>query len=800
MCALLAALPAASFALAADEPKGQVILDPPRERPQPGSVRLTNGLILKGLCSRSSSIAPVDAGVLDQRLELWLIDQGARQVFVSRRRCEPAVFNNLDWPAITFQIPQPKNRREPFPRGIPVMGPFDTNGVAQGKIHLVNGGTQDVTVGITQLNEMFAEVVSQTHDWSYKVAFDAIPRQALIPGLLERVDGYNTEPVRRLELARMLILADRLPEAWTLLQTLATDFPQLAAEQAEYQQSVRESLARYFTDMILERRLSGQHRQAAHSARLHPRDNLTPEAVVRVGQIIRDYEALDARITSARNRMFELTALLEDEQRRSLMPIVSEAAAQLDADSIDRFATFELNLPADGAPVEEPDGLLALAISGWLLGAEAAFRNLPEALALCEARWIVRDYLTTDPAESDTRSRMTTELQALEGLSVERLAALVRLLPSPDAIRHEIVPDGQPAGFRLAPQPGIAGAIGMVPPEYHETRQYPLIIAFPSGLADLETSLAWWTIEAARTGCIVVVPDLSDPVEPDAAAAPSDAAPPRVLWNASADQHSRVLALIRRLKLGLRIDDDRVFVAGHANGGEAAMDMATSHPDLFAGVLSFSSTGRRHLQWTTGNAIEVPWYVVIGDGQSQWFEQMQFVSTKLFRRDDDHKRFPDVLFIKYPNRAAEPYYEEADDAFRWIALHSRVRYPEKIHAGILRSTDRDWYWLQVDRVPDAFHWLDPPTTASDEGFKPATLEARRSTQNLIVLTRTPGDVTLFLSPEIPGLDLTKPLLIDHGRNKLRVDWKPELTHLLERLYETGDRARLCHMRITVPDR
>ncbi|MGB0742367.1 MAG: hypothetical protein ACPGXX_20020, partial [Planctomycetaceae bacterium] len=35
---------------------------------------------------------------------------------------------------------------------------------------------------------------------------------------------------------------------------------------------------------------------ASNGARLHPRDNLTPEAVVRVDRLARDYDELDQRL------------------------------------------------------------------------------------------------------------------------------------------------------------------------------------------------------------------------------------------------------------------------------------------------------------------------------------------------------------------------------------------------------------------------------------------------------------------------------------------------------------------------
>jgi hypothetical protein len=55
----------------------------------------------------------------------------------------------------------------------------------------------------------------------------------------------------------------------------------------------------------------------------------------------------------------------------------------------------------------------------------------------------------------------------------------------------------------------------------------------------------------------------------------------------------------------------------------------------------------------------------------------------------------------------------------------------------------------------------------------------------------------MLSPDMKNLNLEKPIRIHNGRKLTTVDYDPEVTHLLEELYATGDRARLCHMRVEI---
>ncbi len=776
-----------SLLLRSDERK------PIREKPEPGSVRLKSGLILSGMISTASSLAPEGVEVVDQGLNMRLIDQGARKVFVPIRRSETPVINKLEWPALTFSIPQKHGRRVPLPRAMPEIGPFDQNGVANGKLRMPNGRVDDIQVAITSINELFAEVTSLTHHWKYSIAFDAVPRQILFPGLLQRVSEYDTRPYCRLELVRMLIKGDRLPEAGLLLQTLKTDFPELAADQADHQQSIREQLARQITAELEQRRDAGQHRLAANGARVHPQKNLTPETIVRVGQLVRHYEDLDQRIESVRRVLPALTGTIQDAQaRESASQINRLILSFLDEDSIDRFSAFELiTAPAIDPAVVGPstEEQLALAYSGWLMGADYSQKSLTDAMALFEARQLVIDYLCTDSDEGELRRTLADRISKLEGVSVERIAAMVRQLPSFQPVRIEFPADGEPGQFLIESRPDMAGAVGIVPPEYHETRKYPVVIAFSGEFYEPENYLNWWKDQAARTGCIIVVPQWHSDPPVDFAATASRG------YDASADKHTQFLNLIRTLKFGLRSDDDRIFVAGHGFGGETAMDMVTSHTELFAGVISICGLGRRHLQWTAWNAVELPWYVVIGDSQNGWFERMELVARKLFRRSDEKKLFADVLFVKYPDRGAEGYIEEADDVFRWMALHQRERYPQSIHADLMRSTDLRWYWLKLDSIPVQFAKLDAPGSPLDAGFNSTELNVRRNDKNSVIIETAPGNVTLFLSPEMPGLDVLKPITIVEDGNRIKVDFDPDVSHMLEELYITGDRSRLCYMKV-----
>lgn len=802
-CALIASIlvasalapPAAAINAppAADEPQappGEIrILPVEREKPIAASIRLKNGLVLNGMVSSASTLAPIPANGravdrIEQKLLLKLIYQGYREVYVPPRRSDPAVPDITAWPAQSFPITRPKQRREICPLILPQLSPFDELGVARGKITRSNGQSSDVTAAITSINELFATATSSTHNWEFNVSLDAIPRQFL-PSTLALVEEFQTNPTRRLELVRMLMLADRLPEAGLLLQNFTTDFPQLNDRANPQLQQVREQLANRITTALEQRRDNGQHQTASNGARLHPKTDLTPETIVRVERLVREYDEINARIERLKQALPELAANLPDPQiSAQAANAVRAALAELDPDSVGRMAAFELFQSQPPADRPTPDQQLAVALSGWLMGSDQTTDSLTETLQLIEARQLLLDYLATDPANPAELSSLADQLTQVTPLSVERAAALIQLLPSPLPIPLATTEPNVPAPFWITPTTNSLGALGLAPPEYHESRSWPLLIAFPQPGSNPEVWLQWWQAQAAINGYILVVPLVESPD------AQNDDA-----WNASADQHRRFLNLLRQIKLGLRVDDDRVFIAGHGLGGDAAMDLFTSHPHNFAALATISSTGRKHLQWTAGNAIEKPWYIVLGDAHPLWFERMQLLAAKLFRRGDEIPVNFDVAFIKYPNRGAEAFFEEADDIFRWMALHRRQKFPAQIHAKLLRSTDLNWAWLQLDSIPPQFTQLDQPSTTDSDNFKPATLTARFSERNLIRITTSPANATILFSPEFPNFDPTRPIRIADGRKTRSIPFQPNLLHLLQHLHQTADRSRLCWQKI-----
>lgn len=777
---------------AVDEPKAilKEIPLPPPDRPAPGSIRVENGMIFSGMYSKASTLAPIRRGGgpldrPDQQLEMRLIDQKAREIYVSGRRAEPPVANNLVWPNSIFVIPQKRISRKVMPEGVPTLGPFDGNGISRGTLHRPNGRKDDIVVGIVAINELYAEVSCLTHDWSYSITFDSIPRQHL-PDILSHVEDSRDRNVR-LDLVKMLIKAERLPEAGVVFSSLLLNFPELA--NSEEQMQIREEIARQITKELEQRRDQGQHKLAANGARVLTRNNLTPETVVRVERLEKDYEAIEQRIEAVRAGLPELVAGIEDDQLRESITLISRTVlGDINPDTIDRFAAYEIVASTTGDI--PPDEVLGMALSGWLLGAENTVRNLNDVVSLFEARELIMDYMNTSPDEVAVRQALAERISGLEGLGVERVAAMVKHLPAFAELPIEFSDPAAGGSFVLEATDSSLGAVGRVPPEYHESRQYPLLFALHGPFDDAARNLSYWQGLADNNGYILIAPNWSKRTDEEPGVPPN-------AYASTAEFHRQFLGLVSRLKRHLRIDDDRVFVSGHSFGGDVAMDLAASHPDLFAGVISICGTGFRHLQWTAVNAIQMPWYVVVGDAQAGWFDRMGPLSARLFRRDTEMKVVFDAIFVKYPSRGLEIYHEEFISIFDWMSRYRRNRSPEKIYANVLRSTDLHWSWVKLKGLPPQFAQLDTETPTQSGTYRPAELNLQSDESNLIRIRSSPSDMSILLSPDMKNLNLEKPIRIHNGRKMTSVDYDPEVTHLLEELYLTGDRSRLCHMRVDI---
>jgi pimeloyl-ACP methyl ester carboxylesterase len=762
----------------------------------PGGVQLNNGLILYGLCDSASSINPVNSELPQNRaLELRRINQQFRTYLVATRRSAAAEPDDLAVPKEDFRIIQKRESQRPlnYEVGRHDRSPFGPNGRSQIELRFQDDKVVEIDLGITSINANRVQVDGLTHQWRFGLSLDMIPETTLYdgaaaPGLLKNVQNFERGETQ-LNLVAMLLQAGKYEAARALLTDVERDFPDMQNRCVKMANKWNDQVGNRALEELTAMNDNGKHQTARGYARQWPEQKRAPliRALVRVRakQFLGKLDDRDQQLELASQALGKLVAQVENQALRpQAMEIWRALQRELDLNTLERIGAFEL-LQLD--PGLTPESKLALAATGMMLGPDAAIENFTEAFGLLQIRALLRDYFSTLDTELTTRNALLEQIRLQEGFSVDRVALLLKNLPPTSPITLNKQHALSTGTFTTPSLDNVAGCVGQVPREYAVTRRYPLIIAFPPEGMTAADAMEGWQAAADRNGYIVVIPDLY-----------SDK---NFTYDASAARHKQLLNLLHQLKASLSIDDDRVFVAGHGIGGEAAMDIGTAHPDLFAGVVSISSLGRRHLLHTAYNSPDLAWYIAVGTLHPGWGQRLQPLVEKLFKRHAvrDRMQYSDLLFVRYDDRGYEPFTEEFPNLFRWLGFQRRAALPDRIDAAVMRSTDNSWYWLTLDEIPARHQRLEKPTTWRESPGSAVRVVAQISgAGNLIRLQRMPANATLRLSANVPQLDLSKPItVISVDGRKQTVEFDPSTRDLLDDFRERRDRQQLCLMKVPI---
>lgn len=760
-------------------------LGPPTD--VPGAVRLDNGLILRGVCGVTNTLAPSGH---EQRLELRRIEQQIRTCYVSTRMSDPVVPDNQVLPRHSFDVPQKRTSLKPMEYliGQHRTAPFDGFGRSFLDLFLAGGKSVRINVGITKVNSQFVTVSGLSHRWEYWVSISQIPDSVLYtpvgPCVLRQAKGFDVGETR-LNMIQMLLEGDKFLAARDLIADTQREFPDLAALCEQLQSAWDDSFGQKVIDELKLMESTGKYVSARRYARQWPEGQLAPVVEVRALQLTERLDENSRRVESIRQSLGKALAGFEDpDKHRRAMNIWNTLKSRITPSTLDRFDSYELFAQDDSLPSQSQ---FALAVTGWMLGADGAIDDFEEADGLFQIRHLIQDYLQSEQDEVTFRNDLIGQIRRQEGFSVDRVAQLIRYLP-PVGPSASVAGQPQPTVIRLAGDDGSLPAVVQLPAEYSADRAYPVLLVLSRGGMTSEQTLQWWGTQANRHGYVLVAPELYPAAES--------------IYHASADDHRKMAGLIRTVKSGLHVDDDRVFIAGHGIGGEAAMDLASSQPSLFAGVISLGGRGRRHIQWTAQNSTDLPWYVVVGGRQPGYFSRMDILLRNLFKRNVNTRRYVDSLFVRYRERGFESFAEELPQLFQWMALQQRPTFASQTEAVIVRSTDTNWSWLELYDIPDRFACLDAAgtyTTSPREvaGKSPGRLAAK-ITGNFVRLSSIPSAACLKLSPRLTDIDLDESISVRSGSRTKTVVYEPSVADLLDDYYRHRDRTRLCYMRVPLP--
>lgn len=756
------------------------------------SVRLSDGRVLTGRMLQTTGIADQpDAAALAAGQapvgSIWMVDDELRRIYVPKGR----IVEQID------EVPPPPVKITPWQNPSqgagrlisvgPSLGitPFDEYGRRIYEMQSADGPLA-IVQGITELTPYYAKVEAlvgpqRSIAWESRIATSSIPRDTLDRILTKAIPQDDWR--QRLQAVRFYSQAQRYPEARRELERIIEEFPDQKDLQSEVAQLSRLAAAQLLKELGM-RRAAGQDKLVRTLLENFPVDQVSGETLVEVRELTAEYAQAQSRIKRVGEALTATVAAIKDADHRKLAePIAQEIIAELSRNTVARLAPFIQLLDDSSLTAEEKS---ALAISGWLLGADGSVRDMTVAVSLVKIRAGVVAYLREPtPAE---REPILNSIVSMEGATIEQLAELIAHMKPP---WHEPELARRPDGYLELSAPGQTEDgdfryLVQLPPEYDPYRLYPTLVVLNGAYNSPEQELDFWAGstpvavngaavrrgEAMRRGYITIAVDWHKPHQYE--------------YEFSAREHIAVLTSLRDATRRFSVDADRVFLSGHDVGGKAAWDMAQSHPDLWAGAISFcprAEKEQKYLNFYYENARFVPLYFIAGELDGRTIVQHAPVWNKYLRNAKN-----DVTLIEYQGRGHEPFHDEIKKLFEWMNVRKRTGPPPRFACNTLRPWDNFFWWVESEGFPPQF--MVHPTDWAGGRVTPAVVEGWLQSDNRLSAKSNAEHTTIWLGPDF--VDFSKPLRVLFNGRKMPLPEggvQPSAAVLLEDVRTRGDRQR-----------
>ncbi len=763
-------------------------------------VRLKNGLALNGLIADIASLnqnpfASAAGGGGVQTRPIMLIDDGMTRIYIHRNgmlAADPIDIRGVD---TFFEFKQLTPLNGQAFQGIgSIFGVTKFNEFGRRAITVrgPEGSPLTIIQGITELNSQYAKLealkATPSYLWDMRVATSSLSSEALRKIFKRRLDQNDIE--RRLDVVRFFIETRRYADAHDELTQVLKDYPEEQDLRAQLI-SITEFQATQLLDEAKRRAEAGQEVFARKIYQGFPLQAVGRVTRLQVQDAVGKLDQTADRAKTLVATLRQQVKQLNEVQAAKLKPVIDEIEAGLSSATLTRMNDYLQFGNEEKIPLEDR---IALAVAGWLLGPGSGEQNLTITISLIRVRELVSEYLRTDdPAR---RQAIIQELQNLEGAEPEYVARMLPLLTPPRTWpeESEVAP-----GMHSVTAPPVDNAtqilpdyVIQLPPEYDPLREYPCVVALHPPRGAAEQQLDWWAGQfdaesqqrigqATRHGYIVLAPRWTRPGQ-------------RV-YEYTPREHQRVLVSLRDAMRRASIDADRIFLVGHGEGATAAWDIAVSHPDIWAGMISISAEPGKTIAHYFPNAENVPLYMVMGE--------LDGAPAPLIRSgpilDDYVKVRNDAMVVMYRGHGHEYFPEELPRMFEWMNLASHVRkgIPDKIETTTMREGDTFFWWLELDGLKPGTA-INPVLWEQAERIRGKLVSAFIGAENQIRIGQGPTDrFTIWLRPDM-GIDLAKRVTVRYGRRPFYFDFDGSLTVLLEDARQRADRKRPFWAKIVVP--
>ncbi len=748
--------------------------------------QLRNGMVIRGSMAEIATLKEGfgAAGASQSALRpIWMIDDGLRRVYIHGRGMvadKPIDVGDLEQP-IEFWQPKPLGGKMVAGLGnILGVSPFDAFGRRILEVRGPEGRVQ-IVQGIIELNSRFAKLVALKGNpsltWDMRVASRSIDSDTLNKIFRRRLDQDSLD--ERLQAVRFFIAAERYGDAKEILQETIDQFPGEADLSAQMIALTERQAGQLLTEAEI-RAEAGQYELARGILTQFPLQSVGRVTKIQVQDALGKLNDSASKAESLAEQLKGQVALLSDEQREVLRPIVDEITLGLSPDTLARLSDYSLQGHVEDLPL---DDRVALAVAGWILGSGSGEQNLSIAMSLIQVRALVIEYLTSEDAAR--RKQILDSMRNLEGSVPEyvdrMLPLLTPTLPMPDGSAHESID-----GLFLVETEQAKYAI-QLPPEYNPLREYPCVLALHESRSSPLGQIDWWSGvyseatkmrrgHATRQGFIVVAPIWSREHQQ--------------VYEYTAVEHQRVLVALRDAMRCASIDADRIFIAGHGEGATAAWDIALSHPDLWAGMISISGAPGKTVPHYKLNSQHVPMYIVMGELDQTRADGSLINEYMSFKHD--------AMIVMYRGRGREYFYDEIPELFTWMKLpsHRRRGMPTEFEVSTMRTGDQFFWWLELGDLNPSVA-IDPILWDQAKRLHAGKATVSIGNDNLISVSGPTETFRVQLRPH-ENINMNEQIRVRTGGRTNRVDFDGTLEHLLEDVRQRADRKRAFWMSVSIP--
>lgn len=714
------------------------------------------------------------------------VDDNLRRTYVPKRQILEARPDQSNESTERFSIPQRVKVGGPAVQsvGMPMrVTPFDEYGR---RIFSMLGpnGKIDVIQGITEVTPKWTRVQGISHYWDMRIATSSIPRETLYRVLVGPED--DPSPELRKKIARLYIQMERYEDAVVQLQAILEN-PDVSEEEKNELRPTLTSLKALAAQRLLGelqmRRQAGQHQLVYQLLEEFPSEGVGGERLQQVREIINEYETQAEQGKRLTERLEELVDEIPSQATRyRLEPIVAEIKARVGFSTLRRLAGFAQLVDDDSLLAEEK---VAMAVSGWLVGADEATRRLPVALSLYDVRGMITEYMAAD---APGREEILEQLAGEEGATPRYVTAILAHM---EPFRAPQI-DPQAGGYYSVDVPQTIADMPnryliQLPPEYTPLRRYPAVVTLHGAGTTPQQQIDWWAGErneqgirlgqAGRHGYIVIAPQWTQQHQAS--------------YHYSVSEHMAVLNAVRDACRRFSIDTDRMFLSGHFLGGDAAWDIGLAHPSLWAGVIPIGGRSDRYSSFYWKNAKLLPFYVVMG----------QLDGTLLTDNARDLDRYLKagypVTVVEYLGRGRENLSDEILRIFEWMQHQTRTATPLEFEAYTMRMWDDFFWYVEVDDLPSGV-LVEPSQWPPGGATRAMKISAKMPSPNANSLYVRAGSsrTTVWLSPEL--VDFEQRLTISiNGRRVDTRELEPQVKTILEDVRSRVDRFHPFWARVEV---